>query len=343
MKKPLSVLFLGLFLTQSIAPAHAFLGISLGSDREKKDDSEVSGSAGPDGAKNASPKLERCDKPYGTLAVSEPQDYVGQALMSYGLPSPVGLIRMMVQQSNCFVVVERGRAMKNLMQERELAKSGELRSGSNMGGGQMVTADYVLTPDVVFSNKNAGGVGAALGGLFGVGGALLAAGLKFKEAQTTMMLADARTSLQVASAQGMAKSTDFSLGGIGFGGGAVGALGAYENTAEGKVVASGFLDNWNNIVRAIRDNPDMQRQQISLKGPSGKPTQAGAGFQSGDVITGKISGVRVLVAPEKSSKVAFTLKRGDELVFTGEVKDGYLSVEGGDGSGWVDQKLVKRP
>lgn len=342
MHKIVTALIAGLFLTQATVPAHAFLGISLGSDSDKKDESSPGGSAGPDGAKNAPAKLEKCAKPYGTLAVSEPQDYVGQALMQYGLPSPVGLIRMMIQQSNCFVVVERGRAMRNLMQERDLARSGELRSGSNMGGGQMVTADYVLTPDVVFSNKDAGGLGAALGGLFGVGGAIIAGGLKFKEAQTSMLLADARTSLQVASATGMAKSTDFSLGGIGFGGGAVGALGAYENTAEGKVVASGFMDNWNNIVRAIRDNPDMQRQEISLKGPSGKPTQAGAGFQSGDVITGKIGGLKVYSEPSKSAKVVANLKRGDELVFTGELKNGFLSVEGNDGAGWVDQNLVKR-
>ena len=340
MNKTLSTLAMGLFLTQSVAPAYAFLGISLGGD--KNEENTVSGSAGPDGAKNAPAALEKCDKPYGTIAVSEPQDYVGQALMSYGLPSPVGLIRMIIQQSNCFVVVERGRAMKNLMQERDLARSGELRSGSNMGGGQMVTADYVITPDVVFQNKDAGGLGGALGGLFGVGGALIAAGLKFKEAQTSMLLVDARTSLQVASATGMAKSTDFSLGGIGFGGGAVGALGAYENTAEGKVVASGFLDNWNNIVRAIRNNPDMQRQQISLKGPSGKPTQAGTGFQSGDVITGKISGLKVYAEPSKGSKVVASLKKGEELVFTGETRNGFLAVEGNEGAGWVDEKLVKR-
>jgi hypothetical protein len=339
MNKTFSALLTGVFLTQATVPAHAFLGISLGGDDEKN---TTSGSAGPDGAKNAPAQLEKCGKPYGTLAVSEPQDYVGQALMSYGLPSPVGLIRMMIQQSNCFVVVERGRAMKNLMQERELASGGQLRSGSNMGGGQMVTADYVLTPDVVFSNKDAGGMGAALGGLFGVGGALLAAGLKFKEAQTSMLLADTRTSLQMASAQGMAKSTDFSLGGIGFGGGAVGALGAYENTAEGKVVASGFMDNWNNIVRAIRDNPDMQRTEISLKGPSGKPTQAGGGFQSGDVMTGKIGGLKVYADPNKKSKVISALQKGDEVVFTGQEKDGFLSVEGNDGAGWVDKNLVRK-
>lgn len=339
MNKTFSALITGLFLTQAAVPAHAFLGIKLGGDDEKN---PASGSAGPDGAKGESSQLEKCDKPYGTLAVSEPQDYVGQALMRYGLTSPVGLIRMFIQQSNCFVVVERGRAMKNLMQERELAGSGQLRSGSNMGGGQMVTADYVLTPDVVFNNKDAGGLGGALGGLFGVGGAIVAAGLKFKEAQTSMLLADTRTSLQVAAAQGMAKSTDFSLGGIGFGAGVVGALGAYENTAEGKVVASGFLDNWNNIVRAIRNNPDMQRTEISLKGPSGKPTQAGGGFQTGDVLTGKIGGLKVYADPNKKSKILSSLQKGDELVFTGEEKNGFLAVEGNDGAGWVDKNLVKK-
>ncbi|HMH54478.1 MAG TPA: CsgG/HfaB family protein [Candidatus Acidoferrum sp.] len=63
----------------------------------------------------------------------------------------------MIQQSNCFLVVERGLGMQNLMQERALSKSGELRQDSNMGGGQMVTADYVLTPAVVFSQDDAGG------------------------------------------------------------------------------------------------------------------------------------------------------------------------------------------
>jgi len=343
MNKTLSALITALFLTQSAMPAHAFLGFSLGSDDKEQKDNPTPGGAGPDGATGESVKLEKCDKPYGTLAVSEPQDYVGQALMSYGLPSPVGLIRMMIQQSNCFVVVERGRAMKNLMQERELAGSGMLRSGSNMGGGQMVTADYVLTPDVVFSNKDAGGVGAALGGLFGVGGALLAAGLKFKEAQTSMLLADARSSLQVAAAQGMSKKTDFSLGGLGIGGGAVGAFGAYESTAEGKVVAASFLDNWNNIVRSIRNNPQLARTDINLKSESSKPAKAGAVFNEGDVITGKLAGLKVYTDPNKKSKVVAALGKGEELVFTGKEKDGFLSVEGNDGTGWVDKNMVKKP
>ena len=57
----------------------------------------------------------------GAVAVVEPQDYVMQALSRYNLQSPVGLIRMMIQQSNCFIVVERGMGMQNMMQERALA------------------------------------------------------------------------------------------------------------------------------------------------------------------------------------------------------------------------------
>ena len=42
-------------------------------------------------------------------------------------------------------MVERGLGMQNMMQERALAKSGELKQDSNVGGGQMVSADYILT------------------------------------------------------------------------------------------------------------------------------------------------------------------------------------------------------
>jgi curli biogenesis system outer membrane secretion channel CsgG len=50
---------------------------------------------------------------------------------------------MMIQQSNCFVVVERGAAMQNMQAERSLRDSGEMRQGSNMGAGQMVAAREV--------------------------------------------------------------------------------------------------------------------------------------------------------------------------------------------------------
>ena len=97
--------------------------------------SEVQGSAGPGGSQGDS-GLEHCDKPMGAMAVVEPQNHVNQALSGYGLQSPTGLIRMMIQQSNCFVVVERGMGMQNMMQERALAESGELRSTRTWAAGR---------------------------------------------------------------------------------------------------------------------------------------------------------------------------------------------------------------
>ena len=61
---------------------------------------------------------------------------------------------------------------------------------------------------VVFSDPNAGGVGGGIGGLLGsMGGraaavGALAGGVKFKEAQTAMTIADTRSGIQVAAAQG---------------------------------------------------------------------------------------------------------------------------------------------
>ncbi|MDP9198201.1 MAG: hypothetical protein M3O07_03175, partial [Pseudomonadota bacterium] len=81
--------------------------------KKGKGGSEVQGAAGTQGAQGAAGDLERCDKPMGAVAVVEPQDYVMSALSRYNLQSPVGLIRMMIQQSNCFIVVERGQGMQN--------------------------------------------------------------------------------------------------------------------------------------------------------------------------------------------------------------------------------------
>ena len=52
--------------------------------------------------------LERCDAPLGLIAVADPRDEMIRVLWSYRLQSPVQVIRLMVQQSNCFTVVERG-------------------------------------------------------------------------------------------------------------------------------------------------------------------------------------------------------------------------------------------
>lgn len=307
--------------------------------------SEVQGSAGPGGSQGDN-GLEHCDKPMGALAVVEPQDYVAQSLSRYGLQSPTGLIRMMVQQSNCFIIVERGIGMQNMMQERALAESGELRQNSNMGGGQMVSADFVLTPGVVFSEDDAGGMGGALGGLIGGSrGRLIGAvagGLKFKEAQTSMLVADARSGVQVAAAEGSARKADLRLGVGLFGGGAAGGLGGYANTNEGKVIAASLMDNYNNVVKSVRGQPSLQRDVGTLADEAGRKVQGGAVFNLGDTIVPKISNVKLHASPADTASAVTTLSKGDEMIFMGEEQNGFLKVESGSGGGWVKKVLVTR-
>jgi len=214
----------------------------------------VTGAAGGSTAEGASSQLDSCDESLGTMAVVEDQTspWYGN-LAQYKLGSTVPVLRLLIQQSNCFVVVERGRAMNNMMQERALEQSGEMREGSSFGKGQIVAADYTMSPSITFSQKGTGGLGGALGGLFGRTIGVVAGGLKSNEASTTLLLIDNRSGVQLAAAEGSAKNFDFNLFGGMFGGGVGGGAGAYTNTPEGKILTAAFMDSYNKLVRAVRN------------------------------------------------------------------------------------------
>lgn len=216
----------------------------------------VGGSAGGANSANGAKTLEHCPHTLGTLAVEEDTTESWYLILTtqYHLPATTPLIRLMIQQSNCFVVVDRGRAMNNMMQERDLGASGELRNRSSMGKGQMVAADYVVTPTIQFSQNTGGGAGglAGLGGGYGAILGAVAGSMKTSEASTTLMLTDTRSGVQVAAAQGSAHNTDFGFGALGIGSGGGGAVGAYSSTPEGKVIAAAFLDSYNQLVQAAR-------------------------------------------------------------------------------------------
>ena len=215
----------------------------------------VTGSAGGATTANANSSLERCDQSLGTLGVVEDQNASWfQELRNYKLGSTVPVIRMMIQQSNCFVVVERGNAMQNINTERALQQSGEMRGGSNFGKGQMVAADYTMSPSIQFS-QNTGGIGGALGGFsgaLGVAGAI-AGGMKTNEAATTLIMIDNRSGVQLAAAEGSAKNMDFNVMGGLFGGGVGGGAGGYSNSPEGKIIIAAFADSYNQLIRAVRN------------------------------------------------------------------------------------------
>ena len=309
--------------------------------RQGQGGSDVQGAAGTSGSVGDD-GLQHCDTPMGAMAVVEPQSFVITALSRYNLGSPVGLIRLMIQQSNCFIVVERGVGLRNAEQERALQASGQLRQGSNVGGGQMVTADFILTPSVVFSDGNSGGVGGAIGGLFGRRVGAIAGGLKCSEAQTSMLVADARSTVQVAAAEGSTKNTDLRLGGFGFGGGVGVAAGGYGDTDEGKIIAAAFMDNYNNIVGVVRNDPNPQRNvgTLAQEAAAGGQQAAGAVFVPGDVLMPKIANIKILEQPADGSAEVMTLGSTDELVVIGGEENGFINVQGAEGGGWVKIVLV---
>jgi hypothetical protein len=213
----------------------------------------VSGAAGGGTAENSNSQLEKCPESLGTLAVQEdttaPWYY---QLRQHQLGSTIPVLRLMVQQSNCFVIVERGGAMNNMMKERSLEQSGEVRANSNFGKGQMVAADYTMSPAIQFSGKTGGGGGFLGGGGLGLLGAV-AGNVSRNEASTTLLLIDNRSGVQISAAEGTAKNFDFGMFGAAFTGGLVGGGGGYANTPQGKVVVAAFADSFNQMVKSLRN------------------------------------------------------------------------------------------
>lgn len=223
-------------------------------------DSKDTGGAAAGSSSTQSAKLEKCSAPLGTAAIIENQDAGWYSVLTgeYRLPPSAKLLKVYVQQSNCFVLVERSNAATAaIMNERRLQNSGELRGGSNFGKGQMVSADYSISPEINFSEANTAGLGGAIGGLFGGSstGRILGAvagGLSKKEASTMLTLIDNRSTVQLAASEGAASKFDFGGFGAMFGGSGGGGLGGYTNTPEGKVLASAFLDSYNKMVVALK-------------------------------------------------------------------------------------------
>lgn len=210
----------------------------------------VTGAAGGSAAQNANSQIERCDRPFGTVALVENQEAPWfLTLREYKLGSTVPVLRLLVQQSNCFIVVDRGRALNNMAMERQFQQAGELRDNSNFGKGQMVAADYSITPEIIFDQKGTQQIGAAIGGVVG----LIAGSIRKNEASTVLLLTDNRSGVQVAASEGSSSNTDFALGGV-VGLGGVGAgLGGYGNTPQGKVIVAAFVNAYNQMIQALRN------------------------------------------------------------------------------------------
>ena len=211
--------------------------------------------------------IPTCTRKLGSIAIVEPDN---QWWREFNLGSPEAILKVFVQQSGCFTMVNRGRSMQSRAMERAMADSGELQRGSNLGRGQVRAADYFLEPNIVTANRNSGGggmggllggIGRSMGGIGAVAGAV-AGGVSVKkgEASVTLSIVNARTTEEEALTQGYARKSDISFGG-GAGGlfssgafaGAAG--GGYQDTAIGQVIVLAYLDAYTKLVTQLGGPP----------------------------------------------------------------------------------------
>lgn len=299
----------------STAPAHAQYGM------DKKQ---------PKGA--ATPELPRCDRPLGTAAVQEPENRWWTELK---LSSPESLLKLFASRSNCLRIVDRngGLAMRNT--EAALGASGDLRRGSNIGRGQVASADYFIIPDIANSDSNSGGaaIGAIAGSFLPGGFGSLAAGLRTKksQAQALITLVDARTTEQLYVAEGVAQKTDISFGGGGGGFGTTGFLGAagggYADTEIGKVISAAYFNAFVDLVHY------MQAGQV----PTGGQASANAGIQAYSVKSNLV--LRKTPSPQAGQVRSFTA--GDLVYPTGQKNGIWWEVDDENGNrGWVSSAFI---
>lgn len=275
-------------------------------------------------ADSTRPEIPRCDRSLGAITIV---DGDRRGWTEYDLQSPQKLLKLYVQRSGCFVLVDRGAGFDAAQRERELEKDGTLQRKSNVGGGQVRAADYVLVAEVVAADRDTGGsaVGGIVGGIVGgpVGGAI-GGGLRTRdlEAQAILSVTDVRTSETKAVEEGKAKKTDVSFalgagaGGWGGWGGVVG--GGYEDTEIGQVISLAFLDAYVRLVNNL----------------GALPANANAAAPERAYVTIRATTMRKF--PDPGATVVRKLEAGQRVYPLGE-KDGvWWKVEDENGNqGWV--------
>jgi hypothetical protein len=270
------------------------------------------------------PEIPTCSRPLGAITIV---DGDRQGWSVYDLQSPQKLLKLYVQKSGCFTLVDRGAGFDAAQRERELETQGTLQRRSNVGGGQVRAADYVLVAEVVAADRDTGGsaVGGIIGGIVGgsVGGAI-GGGLRTRdlEAQAILSITDVRTSETKAVTEGQAKKTDVSFalgaGGGGWGGwgGVVG--GGYENTPIGQVVSLAFLDAFKQMVGQLGALP--------ADAKAAAPERA---YQT-------IRATKMRKFPDPGATVVRNLDPGMRLYPLGEKDGQWWKVEDENGNqGWV--------
>lgn len=230
--------------------------------------------------------VPRCTRSLGTIAVVEERAAGGTA---EGIPpglaalmrmaeaqnggsqrvDPLPILKLLVSQSGCFQIVDRGEAFDALQRERQLAAGGAVAGANNQA--TLKAADYLLQAKVLYSDNDSGGSGGGLGSMFPGG---LGFKQKVKASQTMLTLVEVKTGIQQAVATGSARKKDLSIlgGGILTNAG-IGALGgSYTSTDMGKITSLAMLDAFIKLTTQAQN----RLAPASSTAPAPAPTVAGS-------------------------------------------------------------------
>ena len=233
---------------------------------------------------NENMELPKCAAPIGTVALveSKKQDNAsGQlppgmaALMnlaraqqgySTGTADPIPLLKMIMAQSACFQVVDRGEGFDALQRERMLAAGGQ--TAGSTSGPTIAAADYMLTAQIGYQDEDAGSRGGAFGGLGGGFGGLGGIKQKKLESQTMLTLVSVKTGIQEAVATGSARKRDLKILAGGLTGLGLGLVGAGDSTDIAKVTSAALLDAYAKLVPQVRAVRDRQVTVTTVSPPA---------------------------------------------------------------------------
>jgi len=198
--------------------------------------------------------VPHCVRKLGTVSVMDGDDPSGWT--QFQLAGPQKLLKVLIQRSGCFNLVDRGSGLSAAQRERDIGGGLGMQRGSNVGQGQIKAADYVLVAEVQAADRNSGGsaVGAGVGGLIGhgFGGVLGGISSHKMEANTVLSLTNVRTTETVAVQDGYAAKNSVSFGGGGGGfwgsGGAALVGGGYDSTDIGRIVTLAFIQAYAKMV-----------------------------------------------------------------------------------------------
>jgi hypothetical protein len=267
--------------------------------------------------------VPHCYRKLGTVSVMDGDDPSGWT--QFQLAGPQKLLKVLIQRSGCFNLVDRGSGLSAAQRERDVAGGLGMQRGANVGQGQIKAADYVLVAEVQAADRDSGGsaIGAGLGGMVGgsFGAALGGISSHKMEANTVLSLTNVRTTETIAVQDGYAAKNSLSFGGGGFFavGGVVG--GGYDSTDIGRIVTLAFIQAYSKMVT-----------DLGLLQPGSAGTAEATPAKT--FVAQALVSLRTAAAA--SAKVIRTLPAGSIVYPTGQKKGLWWEVaDENDNVGWV--------